>query len=117
MTTKTIRSFATYPTYADAIMALVPGARFGISENNYANIDWQGDEPLPSEDAVKSKLEELVSEYELIAYQRDRFLGYPTIHDQLEMLWDDMNNGIIPGKETSTWFAAIQEVKNNIPKP
>jgi len=28
-----------------------------------------------------------------------------------------MDAGIIPGKETSTWYAAIKEVKDNVSKP
>jgi hypothetical protein len=117
MSLLTIRDFPKYPEYADAIMALQPNARFGISGNNYATLDWQSDHEMPTEDAVKVKLNELLTEYNVVLYREQRFKEYPHLELQLEMLWDDMNAGNISGKETSTWFAAIQEVKDNFPKP
>lgn len=118
MSLLSIRDFPKYPEYADAILQLVPGARFGISGNNYATLDWQSAEfAIPSEDAIKAKLEEMLEELNKVIYREQRFRDYPHLDLQLEMLWNDMNAGIIPGKETSQWFAAIQEVKDKFPKP
>jgi hypothetical protein len=113
----TARDFTKYPEYADALLALRPTASFGIGYNDYSSLNWQSPEiSIPSEDEVKAKLDELMAEYLSGKYKKERYVAYPHLDLQLEMLWDDMNAGRIPGKETSQWFAAVQEVKNNIPK-
>jgi hypothetical protein len=43
---------------------------------------------------------------------------YPKIVDQLDLLWHDINNGILgEGAKESTWFNTIKEIKDNTPKP
>ena len=118
MPLKRIRDLGRVPERADAIRELSPNASFGLVNDDYSRLDWQSpDIEKPSEEEVEAKLEELKASWATVEYQKERFKGYPSIEDQLALLWDDMNNGIIPGKETSTWFASIQEVKDNIPKP
>lgn len=45
-----------------------------------------------------------------VAYQRDRASEYPSLADQLDMLYHDKINN------TNTWLDAIQAVKNKYPK-
>jgi hypothetical protein len=33
------------------------------------------------------------------------------------MLWHDIDEGRLPGKETSKWYAHIKAVKEQYPKP
>jgi hypothetical protein len=49
-------------------------------------------------------------------YQRDRQQIYPTLGNQLDMLWHELNNS---GSLTTDgeWFNSIKEVKDNNPKP
>jgi hypothetical protein len=43
---------------------------------------------------------------------------YPKIVDQLDLLWHDINNGILgEGAKESNWFTTIKEIKDNYPKP
>jgi hypothetical protein len=43
---------------------------------------------------------------------------YPKIVDQLDLLWHDINNGILgEGAKESNWFTSIKEIKDNYPKP
>lgn len=117
MSTRGIRSFGRPPEYFSAIQALCPGAAFSIELNNYSTLNWLSPEiDKPSEDAIKAKLEELESAWNSQEYARTRFTDYPFVEDQLALLWDDMDAGIIPGKETSKWYAAIKEIKDNNPK-
>lgn len=51
------------------------------------------------------------------SYEIERRMWYPSIGDQLDALWHDMNSGRISGKENSEWFNSISEVKNQYPKP
>ena len=48
------------------------------------------------------------------AYKSERQTAYPTIGDQLDMLWHAMANGEI--QMANTFFHSIQTVKNNYPK-
>lgn len=111
-------NFKRFPEYSDAIAALRPDSSFGISMNDYSSLYWQDTNATlaPSEEEIKSKLQELIAEWEVEEYRRQRYLQYPCIEEQLALLWDDMDAGKIPGKETSEWFAKVKEVKENIPK-
>lgn len=51
------------------------------------------------------------------AYASRRAGQYPEIGEQLDKLWHDLDQGIISGKETSEFYAAIKLVKEENPKP
>ena len=112
-------NFKRFPEYSDAIAALRPGSSFGITMNDYSSLYWQGESNTdmpPTEDEVKTKLAELIADWEETEYKRQRYLHYPALESQMALLWDDMDAGRIPGKETSEWYAAIKATKENIPK-
>ena len=50
-------------------------------------------------------------------YDLSRKSAYDALSNQLDMLYHDMEQGIIPGKEQSSWFAHVKSVKENYPKP
>lgn len=111
-------AFKRYPEYADAIVALGSGGSFSIESNNYSTLKWYNQQiKKPSEAEIKQKLDELIEEYNQQAYRFERYKQYLTVEEQLAQLWDDMNSGIIPGKEDSAWFKHIKDVKDTIPKP
>ena len=49
-------------------------------------------------------------------YQRDRQQIYPSLGNQLDMLWHELN---VSGSLTSNgeWYQSIQQVKQQYPKP
>ena len=51
------------------------------------------------------------------SYDLSRRMEYPSIADQLDMLFHDMESGLVPGKDTSSWYATVKSVKENYPKP
>ena len=57
-----------------------------------------------------------LKEWQDTQYQRDRQQIYPTLGNQLDMLWHELN---VSGSLTSNgnWFQSIQEVKQQYPKP
>jgi hypothetical protein len=57
-----------------------------------------------------------LAEHYATQYQRNRQQVYPTIGNQLDMLWHELNNS---GSLTTNgeWFNTIKEVKDNNPKP
>ena len=57
-----------------------------------------------------------LAEHYATQYQRDRQQIYPSLGNQLDMLWHELN---VSGSLTSNveWFNKIKEVKENNPKP
>lgn len=51
------------------------------------------------------------------AYASRRAGQYPDIGEQLDKLWHDLDDGVISGKDTSEFYAAIKVVKDANPKP
>ena len=97
--------------YIDAIKNLAPGAKFGIYDNDLARIDWQ-DESIsqPSDADIETELVRLQTEYNAQEYARKRQAEYPSMGDQLDMIYKDMKNG------TTTHAEAVEEVKTKYPK-
>jgi hypothetical protein len=124
MTTLKFRDhFLRYPEYSDAIAVITKKlggtCSFGIEMNKYETLHWQAENPYPapSEEEIKEVLETLITEYNADRYKIDRYTEYASVEEQLAILWDDMDTGSIPGKETSMWYAAIKEIKDKYPKP
>ena len=54
--------------------------------------------------------EERKKAYDKLKYSRDREENYPTIGDQLDLIyWDKIN-------KTNNWMATIKKVKDKFPK-
>ena len=98
-----------------AILAINPDAAGKVSVNaeDYEQITWKdGITPISRAD-IEAKQAELQAAYDAKQYQRDRVDegGYPSISDQLDMMFHDKIDG------TTTWKDAIQAVKDANPKP
>ena len=57
-----------------------------------------------------------LKEWQDTQYQRDRQQIYPSLGNQLDMLWHELN---VSGSLTTdgNWFQSIQQVKQQYPKP
>ena len=97
--------------YVNAIQSLVPNAQCAVNGDCYEGIVWHDERPIPSKEAVETEFTRLQAEYEAKEYQRDRAVAYPTIQEQLDLLYWDKVNG------TNNWEAAIEAVKTEYPKP
>jgi hypothetical protein len=97
-------------TIFDAINSLCPGSEFSLRNNDYHTISWfdENELPPPTEEEVQAEIERLQAEYEYNQYQRNRANAYPSIQDQLDVLYHQGYDG---------WKASIDEVKNKYPKP
>ena len=67
------------------------------------------------ETKVAEEIKRLEAEYDSKQYQRDRATSYPSIQEQLDLLYHDMTNG--KGNKTGEWYKAVNKVKTDIPKP
>jgi len=87
------------------------------SNENLDTLQWLDGNPTNiTNEQILAKQEELKAQYASEQYQRDRTElpqegGYPSVGDQLDMLWHDKKNG------TTTWEDAVQAIKDAHPKP
>jgi len=96
------------PTYAEAIIALSPDAKFQVLSNDINQIDWQSNDiDQPSKETIQAKLKELEDEYEKQAYARARAVAFDPIPEQLDQIYHDIEG----------WKARIKSVKDKYPKP
>ena len=95
---------------AKSIKAINQQAEFYITNENIDTIQWLNETTPIAKQTILNKQKELQAEYESKQYQRDRQTQYPSIADQLDMLYWDKVNG------TENWLNSIESVKNRFPK-
>ena len=89
---------------SDAILNLIPNAKFAINEGV---LIWDDEREQPTDEEIQAKLSELQAEYEANQYQRDRAVAYDPIPEQLDQIYHDIDG----------WKAKIKAVKDKYPKP
>ena len=95
-------------TIIKSILAINPKAEVSISADDINTLVWENGTTPIAKQTILNKQIELQAEYEAKQYQRDR--QYPSIADQLDMLYWDKVNG------TENWLNSIESVKNRFPK-
>ncbi len=95
-------------TIIKSILAINPKAQVSISADDINTLIWENGTTPIAKQTILAKQIELQAEYEAKKYQRDR--QYPSIADQLDMLYWDKVNG------TENWLNSIESVKNRFPK-
>ena len=99
-----------------AIRKINPNAEVVIigEDINTCTIEWHnGTTPIPKAD-IEAKMAELQAEYDTNEYQRDRV--YPSIGDQLDMLWHSIDQNPKLKSEYFEFYEAIKAVKVKHPK-
>ena len=97
-----------------AVKIINSDAKFSISGNDLDSITWEdGTTPIPKAD-IEAKMNELQAEYDANQYQRDRV--YPSIGDQLDMLWHSIDQNPKLKSEYFEFYEAIKAVKVKHPK-
>ena len=97
-----------------AIQKINPVAEVSIVDNDINQITWHnGTTPIPKAD-IEAKMVELQAEYDANQYQRDRV--YPSIGDQLDMLWHTMDKDTELQHKFYDFYQTIKKVKVAHPK-
>ena len=91
-----------------AILSLLPGAVFAITDNQYSTIEWNDNRTKPTEAEVNAEIARLQAEYDAKQYQRSRAAEYPSFAEQFDTLY---HGGY------DAWKATIDSVKAKYPKP
>ena len=100
----------------DAVLKINPSAVVTIRGNdiNTCEITWHnGTTPIPKAD-IEAKMVEVQAEYDAKQYQRDRV--YPSIGDQLDMLWHSIDQNSALKSQYFDFYEAIKAVKVKNPK-
>jgi len=100
----------------DAIRKINPNAEVVIrgSDINTCEIEWHNGTPEISKADIEAKMTELQAEYDANQYQRDRV--YPSIGDQLDMLWHTMDHNTELQHQFYDFYQTIKKVKVAHPK-
>ena len=97
-----------------AILKINPNASFEIRSKDINQIIWHnGTTPIPKAD-IEAKMVEVQAEYDANQYQRDRV--YPSIGDQLDMLWHSIDKDPELKTKYFDFYEAIKAVKVKYPK-
>ena len=99
-----------------AILKINPNAVVTVNgeDINTCEIEWHnGTTPIPKAD-IEAKMVEVQAEYDANQYQRDRV--YPSIGDQLDMLWHSIDQNPKLKSEYFEFYEAIKAVKVKHPK-
>lgn len=93
--------------YGDAIYELNSQAKWDLSNNDLSTIKWlHGTTPIDVAD-IEAKATEIETRD---AHIEPRQRAYPSIEEQLDMMYKDQMN------DTTTWKDAITKVKTDNPK-
>ena len=97
-----------------AILKINPNAQVSVSNNDIDNIQWHdGTTPISKAD-IEAKMVEVQADYDAKQYQRDRV--YPSIGDQLDMLWHSIDRDGELKSKYYDFYEAIKAVKVKNPK-
>ena len=97
--------------YSNALDSLTPNAGWSWDGKTYEGISWHPDntDDLPTKAELDAEVTRLQTEYDALAWKRNRQAEYPTLQDCIHALLD--------GGDTLTDLqAARQAVKDKYPK-
>ena len=101
-------------TVIQAILKINPTAEVSVSGNDINQIAWEnGTTPISKAD-IEAKMVEVQADYDAKQYQRDRV--YPSIGDQLDMLWHTMDKNTELQHNFYDFYQTIKKVKVAYPK-
>jgi len=101
-------------TVIDAILAINSNAKVTCDNENIDTIQWHDGTAVISKTDIEAKMVEVQADYDAKQYQRDRV--YPSIGDQLDMLWHTMDKNTELQHKFYDFYQTIKKVKVAYPK-
>ena len=99
-----------------AILKINPNAEASTMDNDINKITWHnGTTPIPKAD-IESKMNEIANEPKQSNYAQQRRNSYPTVGDQLDMLWHSIDQDPQLKSKYFDFYEAIKAVKVKYPK-
>ena len=91
-----------------ALISLYPNSVWVMRGDSYDNLEWNDkNRAKPAKSTLDTEVKRLQQEYDAKEYQRKRSEAYPSIEEQLDLIY---HNGI------DAWKQKIQETKDKYPK-
>ena len=102
----------------DALMSLLPeNTIFSVEDNDYTKITIQTEGVVaPTQTEVETEIARLQALEDAVAYKSNRADAYPTIGDQLDMLYHAINNNETLKTDFADFYNAVKAVKDQYPK-
>ncbi len=101
----------------NAILALDPNAEVSVNAEDVNQITWHDGNPNSITVAqIQTKQAELQTAHDAKAYARARASAYPSIGDQLDMLWHAIDDNSTLKTRYADFHTAIKAVKDANPK-
>ena len=94
---------------AQSILAINSNAKFTVFDEDASAVVWLESTTPIAEADILAKQKELVTAYDKVKYQRDRAEAYPSIGEQLDLIYH-------AGQGGDAFQAAIKAVKDKHPK-
>ena len=102
-------------TILKSIIKLNPDTQVTVLDNDIDRIKWSDGNPTNiTKEQILAKQTELQADYDAKQYQRDRV--YPSIGDQLDMLWHSIDRDGELKSKYYDFYEAIKAVKVKNPK-
>ena len=95
------------------LASLKEGPWFGFTDNNnqtYENLFIRDGSEKPTKQECIDGVKAMQADYDARQYQRDRMVSYPSVQEQLDMIYK-------AGQGGDAFQAAIKAVKDKYPKP
>jgi len=103
----------------DVLVTLHTGQWFGWSDAKnkvYANLVIHSADAKPTESSLTTELATRQAAFDGAAYSRTRARAYPSIGDQLDMLWHAIDGDATLKSDYADFHTAIKAVKDANPK-
>ena len=98
------------------ILKINPNASFSVNADDINQITWHnGTTPIPKAD-IEAKMVEVQAEYDANQYQRDRAIAYPSIGDQLDMIWHTIDKDDELQHKFYDFYQTVKKTKVKFPK-
>ena len=103
-------------TTTDALLSLKPKAEWSLNGDVLTWMDAVQTEPTQSE--IDAEVIRLQAVYDAQEYARDRATEYPSIGDQLDMLWHAIDTGDWTAAKVklTSFYTELKAVKDKYPK-
>jgi hypothetical protein len=101
----------------DYLISLHDGQWFGWKDHTnkvWENLIILGSQDKPTKEQCEQGLVDLQQEFDDGSYVKNRALNYPSLGDQLDMLWHAIDAGTL--NKTSDFYKTIKAVKDAHPK-
>ena len=91
-----------------ALQNIRPGYQWVLRGDEFSGLEWLDSvQECPTQEEIQAEITRLQDAYAALEYQRNRSKEYPSIEDQLDLLYHQGVDG---------WKAVIESVKLKYPK-